>query len=219
MVEAKEDVNKMKAELAIKNQARGLARCAAQGTGPGGLATGRCRRSLAAPQRGVGVPPVCGPAALAPDAGRCLARRCRSQHPLRPSCTTHTCTHPKPPPPNTTTALPPRPLFTRHPPQELAVASREAEALLKSISESTAIAEKEKAKVAVIVGEVSTKAAEITAVKVRRRRPRHAARGPPSPRRGSWPAAGRPLRRPARRAWRCRGHMTTLPLGLPLPAP
>lgn len=53
--------------------------------------------------------------------------------------------------------------------QELAVASREAEALLRSISESTAIAEKEKAKVAVIVGEVSSKAAEIAAVKVSRR--------------------------------------------------
>jgi len=52
------------------------------------------------------------------------------------------------------------------PPQELAVASREAEALLRSISESTAVAEKEKAKVAVIVGEVSSKAAEIAAVKV-----------------------------------------------------
>lgn len=51
--------------------------------------------------------------------------------------------------------------------QELAVASREAEALLRSISESTAVAEKEKAKVAVIVGEVSSKAAEIAAVKVR----------------------------------------------------
>jgi hypothetical protein len=50
-------------------------------------------------------------------------------------------------------------------PQELAVASREAEALLRSISESTAVAEKEKAKVAVIVGEVSSKAAEIAAVK------------------------------------------------------
>ncbi|KIZ06069.1 Dynein gamma chain, flagellar outer arm [Monoraphidium neglectum] len=49
--------------------------------------------------------------------------------------------------------------------QELAVASREAEALLRSISESTAVAEKEKAKVAVIVGEVSSKAAEIAAVK------------------------------------------------------
>lgn len=56
-----------------------------------------------------------------------------------------------------------------HPPldaQELAVASREAEALLRSISESTAVAEREKAKVAVIVREVSSKAAEIAAVKV-----------------------------------------------------
>ena len=49
--------------------------------------------------------------------------------------------------------------------QELAKASKEAEALLKSISESTAIAEKEKAKVAVIVDSVSTKAAEIAGVK------------------------------------------------------
>jgi hypothetical protein len=65
-------------------------------------------------------------------------------------------------------------VLTRAPPHrqrgallpELAVASREAEALLRSISESTAVAEKEKAKVAVIVGEVSSKAAEIAAVKV-----------------------------------------------------
>lgn len=49
--------------------------------------------------------------------------------------------------------------------QELAVASKEAEQLLKSISESTAIAEKEKAKVGVIVDQVSIKAAEIAAVK------------------------------------------------------
>jgi dynein heavy chain len=49
--------------------------------------------------------------------------------------------------------------------QELAVAAKEAEALLKSISENTAIAEKEKAKVAVIVDAVSEKAAEIGAVK------------------------------------------------------
>ena len=49
--------------------------------------------------------------------------------------------------------------------QELAKASKEAEALLKSISESTAIAEKEKNKVAVIVESVSSKAAEIAAVK------------------------------------------------------
>ena len=49
--------------------------------------------------------------------------------------------------------------------QELAKASKEAEQLLKSISESTAIAEKEKAKVAVIVDSVSTKAAEIAGVK------------------------------------------------------
>lgn len=52
--------------------------------------------------------------------------------------------------------------------QELAAASRDAEALLQSISESTAVAEREKAKVAVIVGEVSSKAAEIAAVKVLR---------------------------------------------------
>jgi septal ring factor EnvC (AmiA/AmiB activator) len=49
--------------------------------------------------------------------------------------------------------------------QELTKASKETEALLKSISESTAIAEKEKNKVAVIVQTVSTKAAEISAVK------------------------------------------------------
>ena len=49
--------------------------------------------------------------------------------------------------------------------QELAVAAKEAEALLKSISENTAVAEKEKAKVAVIVDAVSAKAAEIGAVK------------------------------------------------------
>jgi dynein heavy chain, axonemal len=49
--------------------------------------------------------------------------------------------------------------------QELAVAAKEAEALLKSISESTAIAEKEKQKVFVIVDGVTRKAAEIAAVK------------------------------------------------------
>lgn len=49
--------------------------------------------------------------------------------------------------------------------QELAKASKEAEALLKSISESTAIAEKEKNKVAVIVDGVTAKAAEIAGVK------------------------------------------------------
>uniref|UniRef100_A0A061RL16 Flagellar outer dynein arm heavy chain gamma n=1 Tax=Tetraselmis sp. GSL018 TaxID=582737 RepID=A0A061RL16_9CHLO len=49
--------------------------------------------------------------------------------------------------------------------QELAVAAKEAEALLKSISENTAIAEKEKAKVAVIVDQVSEKASRIGAVK------------------------------------------------------
>uniref|UniRef100_A0A383W453 AAA+ ATPase domain-containing protein n=1 Tax=Tetradesmus obliquus TaxID=3088 RepID=A0A383W453_TETOB len=49
--------------------------------------------------------------------------------------------------------------------QELASASKEAEALLKSISESTAVAEKEKQKVAVVVDAVSKKAAEIGAVK------------------------------------------------------
>eukprot|EP00878_Enallax_costatus_P011217 GHUV01011714.1.p1 GENE.GHUV01011714.1~~GHUV01011714.1.p1 ORF type:complete len:503 (+),score=217.42 GHUV01011714.1:213-1511(+) len=49
--------------------------------------------------------------------------------------------------------------------QDLAAASKEAEALLKSISESTAVAEKEKQKVAVIVDQVSKKAAEIGAVK------------------------------------------------------
>ena len=49
--------------------------------------------------------------------------------------------------------------------QELAKATKEAEALLKSISESTAIAEQEKAKVAVIVEGVSSKAAEIAGVK------------------------------------------------------
>jgi dynein heavy chain, axonemal len=49
--------------------------------------------------------------------------------------------------------------------QELAKASKEAEQLLKSISESTAIAEKEKCKVAVIVESVSSKAAEIAGVK------------------------------------------------------
>lgn len=39
--------------------------------------------------------------------------------------------------------------------QDLAVAAKEAEALLKQISESTTIAEKEKQKVAVIVDSVS----------------------------------------------------------------
>ncbi len=41
---------------------------------------------------------------------------------------------------------------------ELAVATREAEKLLKEISESTAIAEKEKQKVKVIVDQVTQKA-------------------------------------------------------------
>jgi hypothetical protein len=41
---------------------------------------------------------------------------------------------------------------------ELAVAAREAEKLLKEISENTAIAEKEKQKVAVIVDQVTRKA-------------------------------------------------------------
>lgn len=49
--------------------------------------------------------------------------------------------------------------------QELAVAAKEAEALLKQISESTAVAEKEKQKVAVIVDQVTKKAAEIALVK------------------------------------------------------
>ena len=49
--------------------------------------------------------------------------------------------------------------------QELEVAAKEAETLLKSISENTAIAEKEKAKVAVIVDGVTAKASEIKAVK------------------------------------------------------
>ncbi|PSC73956.1 flagellar outer dynein arm heavy chain gamma [Micractinium conductrix] len=49
--------------------------------------------------------------------------------------------------------------------QELAVATREAEKLLGEISESTAVAEKEKHKVAVIVEAVSKKAEEIAAVK------------------------------------------------------
>ena len=49
--------------------------------------------------------------------------------------------------------------------QELAKATKEAEALLKSISESTAIAEQEKAKVAVIVDAVTKKATEIAGVK------------------------------------------------------
>mmetsp|Transcript_5388 Transcript_5388/g.12712 ORF Transcript_5388/g.12712 Transcript_5388/m.12712 type:complete len:4322 (-) Transcript_5388:507-13472(-) len=49
--------------------------------------------------------------------------------------------------------------------QELAVAAKEAEALLKQISESTTIAEKEKQKVVVIVDSVTKKAAEIAAVK------------------------------------------------------
>ncbi|KAJ9508838.1 hypothetical protein QJQ45_028152, partial [Haematococcus lacustris] len=49
--------------------------------------------------------------------------------------------------------------------QELAVAAKEAEALLKQITESTTIAEKEKQKVAVIVDSVTKKAAEIAAVK------------------------------------------------------
>lgn len=49
--------------------------------------------------------------------------------------------------------------------QELAVAQKDAEVLLKSISENTTIAEKEKAKVKVIVDAVVKKAAEIGAVK------------------------------------------------------
>lgn len=49
--------------------------------------------------------------------------------------------------------------------QELAVASRDAEQLLKQISDNTVIAEKEKAKVSVIVDAVTKKAAEIAAVK------------------------------------------------------
>ena len=49
--------------------------------------------------------------------------------------------------------------------QELEVAAKEAETLLKSISENTAIAEKEKTKVAVIVDGVTAKASEIKAVK------------------------------------------------------
>ncbi|MEW5318622.1 MAG: hypothetical protein WDW38_009830 [Sanguina aurantia] len=49
--------------------------------------------------------------------------------------------------------------------QDLAVAAKEAEALLKQISESTTIAEKEKQKVAVIVDSVTKKAGEIAAVK------------------------------------------------------
>jgi len=49
--------------------------------------------------------------------------------------------------------------------QDLAVAAKEAEILLKEISESTAIAEKEKAKVSVIVDQVTKKAAEIALVK------------------------------------------------------
>ncbi|GFR42148.1 hypothetical protein Agub_g3000 [Astrephomene gubernaculifera] len=49
--------------------------------------------------------------------------------------------------------------------QDLAVSAKEAEALLKQISESTAIAEKEKQKVAVIVDAVTKKASEIAAVK------------------------------------------------------
>ncbi|CAL8466541.1 g6077 [Coccomyxa elongata] len=48
---------------------------------------------------------------------------------------------------------------------ELAAASQEAEKLLKDISESTAVAEKEKAKVAVILDQVSKTASEIAAVK------------------------------------------------------
>ncbi|PNH08753.1 Dynein gamma chain, flagellar outer arm [Tetrabaena socialis] len=49
--------------------------------------------------------------------------------------------------------------------QDLAVSAKEAEALLKQISESTAIAEKEKQKVAVIVDAVTKKAGEIASVK------------------------------------------------------
>eukprot|EP00798_Chlamydomonas_sp_ICE-L_P031303 gene31303-6451_t len=49
--------------------------------------------------------------------------------------------------------------------QELAVAAKEAEVLLKQISESTTIAEKEKQKVLVIVESVTAKATEINAVK------------------------------------------------------
>lgn len=49
--------------------------------------------------------------------------------------------------------------------QDLAVAAKEAEMLLKQISENTAIAEKEKAKVVVIVDQVTKKAGEIAAVK------------------------------------------------------
>lgn len=49
--------------------------------------------------------------------------------------------------------------------KELEVAAKEAETLLKSISENTAIAEKEKAKVAVIVANVTAKASEIKTVK------------------------------------------------------
>lgn len=49
--------------------------------------------------------------------------------------------------------------------QDLAVSAKEAEALLKQISESTAIAEKEKQKVAVIVDAVTKKASEIATVK------------------------------------------------------
>lgn len=49
--------------------------------------------------------------------------------------------------------------------RELAAATKEAEALLRNISDSTAVAEKERAKVAVIVEAVSRKAEEIAAVK------------------------------------------------------
>ena len=49
--------------------------------------------------------------------------------------------------------------------QELGVAAKEAEVLLKEITESTAIAEKEKQKVSVIVDQVTRKAAEIALVK------------------------------------------------------
>ena len=48
---------------------------------------------------------------------------------------------------------------------ELAEAQKKSELLLKEISASTAIAEKEKKKVAVIVESVSKKAGEISAVK------------------------------------------------------
>jgi hypothetical protein len=134
MVEAKEDVNKMKAELAVKNQARGERR------------PSPARSPSACPRVHAGRSPHVVPprAAVWMQTQQTLValnqpRGSPSQHRRR-----------RPPP---------------KPPQELAVASREAEALLRSISESTAIAEKEKAKVAVIVGDVSAKAAEIAAVK------------------------------------------------------